>query len=153
MGKMTVPPQSARASGAAQMKRRLPAASSFTEVKVRSPMQKRQARTKENTPVVISVQCYGGRGDRWNDTFKPDLPEPGAAGGSAGLGHWRSTGGGLGRWCVARFRPQPLQNLGGSTVFSRPSKGSAVVLWGLPGAALGSESSYPPTLWRPRRGH
>ena len=60
MGKMTVPPQSARASGAAQMKRRLPAASSFTEVKVRSPIQKRQARTKENAPVLISMQCYGG---------------------------------------------------------------------------------------------
>ena len=102
MGKMTVTPQSARASGAAQMKRRLPAASSFTEVKVRSPMQKRQARTKENTPVVISVQCYGGRGDRWNEA----------------------------RWCGARFRPQPLQNLSGSIVFSMPSKGSAVALWG-----------------------
>ena len=117
MGKMTVPPQSARASGAAQMKRRLPAASSFTEVKVRSPMQKRQARTKENTPVVISVQCYGGRGDRWNE----------------------------GRWCGPRFRPQPPQNLSesmvhvsdgisarkpcpycsGSTIFDPPEPGAA----------------------------
>ena len=47
---------------------------------------------------------------------------------------WRGPGVALachvGRWCGARFRPQPLQNLSGSIVFSMPSKGSAVALRG-----------------------
>ena len=36
----------------------------------------------------------------------------------------------VGRWCGARFRPQPLQNPSGSMVFSMPSKGSAFALRG-----------------------
>ena len=49
-------------------------------------------------------------------------------------GLWRGPGAALaryvGRWCGARFRPQPLQNLSGSIVFSMPSKGSAFALRG-----------------------
>ena len=76
-----------------------------------------------------------------------DTLDSGAAGGSARLPKWRPSHAleasdaaltrpwrgprvGVGRWCGARFRPQPLQNLGGSIVFSRPSKGSAVALRG-----------------------
>ena len=47
---------------------------------------------------------------------------------------WRGPGVALtcyvGRWCGARFRPQPLQNPSGSMFFSMPSKGSACTLRG-----------------------
>ena len=42
-------------------------------------------------------------------------------------GHWRSS---PARWCFATFRPQPLQNLRKSTVFSYPPSGSAPALSG-----------------------
>ena len=40
-------------------------------------------------------------------------------------GHWRPS---PGRWCFATFRPQPLQNLRKSKVFSYPPSGSAPAL-------------------------
>ena len=35
-----------------------------------------------------------------------------------------------GRWCGARFWPQPLQNLRKNIIFSNPPMGSALALWG-----------------------
>ena len=42
-------------------------------------------------------------------------------------GHWRTSPAG---WCFATFRPQPLQNLRKSIVFSYPPSGSAPALSG-----------------------
>ena len=46
---------------------------------------------------------------------------------SLARGHWRTSPAG---WCFATFRPQPLQNLRKSNVFSYPPSGSAPALSG-----------------------
>ena len=88
----------------------------------------------------------GGLCEAHRISTPPSLGLPGAALGSESSdpptlrrprrGHRRGPGAALtrdvGRWCGARFGPQPLQkfNLGGSMIFSIPSKGSAVALRG-----------------------
>ena len=70
-------------------------------------------------------RAWGCRGQRWAPKVAT-LPRFGGLDGATHValtGVWRAG-------TVLVSGPNPIQNLGGSMVFSRPSKGSAVALWG-----------------------